>query len=120
VHDLTGKLENEIALPGPGTASGFAGKHDDKFIFYTFNSLNVPPSIYQYDIESRTSTLFRRPEIPGFKSEDFETREVFYPSKDGTRIPMFIVYKKGLQLDGDNPTVLYGYGGFNITAAPSF
>jgi prolyl oligopeptidase len=120
VYDLAGKLENEITLPGPGTASGFGGKRDDKFIFYTFNSLNVPPSIYKYDIGSHTSNLFRTPQIPGFRSDDYETKEVFYTSKDGTRIPMFIVHKKGLTLDGNNPTILYGYGGFNITVEPTF
>jgi prolyl oligopeptidase len=120
VYDLSGKLENEIRLPGPGTAGGFGGKDDDKFIFYTFNSLNVPPSIYKYDIASRTSSLFWSPQIPGFHSDEYETKEVFYTSKDGTRVPMFIVHKKGLALDGNNPTVLYGYGGFNITVAPTF
>jgi prolyl oligopeptidase len=120
VYDLSGKLENEIPLPGPGTASGFGGKRDDKFIFYTFNSLNIPPSIYKYDIASRSSSLFWSPQIPGFRADDYETKEVFYASKDGTRVPMFIVHKKGLNLDGNNPTLLYGYGGFNITVAPTF
>jgi prolyl oligopeptidase len=120
VYSFEGKLENEITLPGLGTASGFGGKQDDKFIFYTFNSLNIPPSIYRYDIASRTTTLFRRPEIPDFKSEDYETKEVFFTSKDGTRVPMFIVFKKGLKLDGNNPTILYGYGGFNLTISPTF
>jgi prolyl oligopeptidase len=104
----------------PGTASGFGGKRDDKFIFYTFNSLNIPPSIYKYDIASRSSSLFWSPQIPGFHADDYETKEVFYASKDGTRVPMFIVHKKGLNLDGNNPTLLYGYGGFNITVAPTF
>jgi len=120
VYDLTGKLENEITLPGLGTASGFAGKHDDKFIFYTFQSFNVPPSIYRYDIATRKSTLFRMPEIPDFKSTDYETKQVFFTSKDGTRVPMFLVHKKGLKLDGKNPTLLYGYGGFSNTIPPSF
>jgi len=120
VYDLAGKLENEIQLPGPGTASGFDGKQDDKFIFYTFNSLNIPPSIYKYDIASRSSSLFWAPKIPDFRPEDYESKEVFYSSKDGTRVPMFIVHKKGLTLDGKNPTVLYGYGGFNVTVAPTF
>ncbi len=120
VYDLTGKLENEIKLPGLGTASGFGGRHDDKFIFYTFQSFNVPPSIYRYDIATRRSTLFRMPEIPDFKSTDYETKQVFYTSKDGTRVPMFLVHKKGLKLDGNNPTLLYGYGGFSNTIPPSF
>ena len=120
VYDLTGKLENEIKLPGLGTASGFGGRHDDKLIFYTFQSFNVPPSIYRYDIATRRSTLFRMPEIPDFKSTDYETKQVFYTSKDGTRVPMFLVHKKGLKLDGNNPTLLYGYGGFSNTIPPSF
>jgi prolyl oligopeptidase len=120
VYDLTGKLENEIALPGPGTASALGGKDDDKFIFYTFNSLNVPSSIYKYDIASRASSVYWSPEIPGFRSDDYETKEVFFTSKDGTRVPMFIVHKKGLILDGNNPTVLYGYGGFNVNVSPTF
>jgi len=120
IYSMDGKLENEIALPGPGTANGFSGKRDDKFIFYTFNSLNIPSSIYRYDIASQTSTLFRMPEISGFNSADYETKEVFFTSKDGTRVPMFIVFKKGLKLDGTNPTLLYGYGGFNVTTAPTF
>jgi prolyl oligopeptidase len=120
MYDLTGKLENEITLPGLGTASGFGGKKDDKFIFYTFQSFNVPPSIYRYDIATRKSTLVRMPEIPDFKSTDYETKQVFYTSKDGTRVPMFLVHKKGLKLDGNNPTLLYGYGGFNNTIPPSF
>src|SRR6266478_585235 len=120
VYDLTGKLENEIKLPGLGTASGFGGRHDDKFIFYTFQSFNVPPSIYRYDIATCRSTLFRMPEIPDFKSTDYETKQVFYTSKDGTRVPMFLVHKKGLKLDGNNPTLLYGYGGFSNTIPPSF
>jgi prolyl oligopeptidase len=120
VYDMSGKLENEITLPGLGTAGGFRGKQDDKFIFYTFNSLNVPASIYKYDIASRTSSLFWAPQIPGYKPEDYETNQVFYTSKDGTRVPMFIVHRKGIQLDGNNPTILYGYGGFNVTVAPTF
>jgi prolyl oligopeptidase len=120
VYDFSGKLENEIALPGLGTAAGFGGKQDDKFVFYTFNSLNIPESIYKYDIATRASTLYRSPEIPGYRPDDYETKEVFYTTKDGTRVPMFIVHKKGLALNGDNPTILYGYGGFNITIAPTF
>jgi prolyl oligopeptidase len=120
MYDLSGKLENEITLPGPGTVGSFGGRRDDKFIFYTFVSFNIPNSIYKYDIATRKSTLYRAPEIAGFKSDDYETSQVFYPSKDGTRIPMFIVHKKGLALDGNNPTLLYGYGGFNISTAPGF
>jgi prolyl oligopeptidase len=120
VYSLDGKLENEIALPGLGTVGGFGGREDDKFTFYSFTTFNFPPTIYKYDIATKKSTLFRQPEIPGFKSADYETKQVFYTSKDGTRVPMFIVYKKGLKLDGNNPTLLYGYGGFNDTNSPGF
>jgi len=120
VHSLDGKLENEVALPGPGSASGFDGPHDAPFVFYTFNSLNVPPTIYRYDIASRTSSVFRAPKVPGYDAAAFETKQVFYKSKDGTSIPMFLVYRKGLKLDGNNPTFLYGYGGFNIVVSPTF
>ena len=128
VYSLDGKLENEIKLPGlgaippppPGTPGSFSGNRDDKFVFYTFTTFNFPPTIYKYDIATKQSSLFREPEIPGFKSTEFETRQVFYKSKDGTRVPMFIVHKKGIKLDGNNPTILYGYGGFNITTSPNF
>jgi prolyl oligopeptidase len=120
VYSLDGKLENEVKLPGLGSAGGFGGKLDDKFVFYTFNSFNYPQTIFRYDIATRKSTLFRAPEIPDFKPADYETKQVFYNSKDGTRVPMFLVYKKGLKLDGNNPTLLYGYGGFNVTTAPAF
>ena len=120
VYDLDGKLQNEIVLPGLGSAGGFGGNVDDKQIFYTFSSFNFPPSIYKYDIATRTSSLFRAPEIPGFRPADYVTKQVFYPSKDGTRVPMFLTYRKGLKLDGTNPSLLYGYGGFNISTTPSF
>ncbi len=120
VYDLKGKLENEIVLPGLGSAGGFGGNTDDKFIFYSFSSFNTPPSIYRYDIATRKSTLFRAPEIPGFKPGDFETKQVFFSSKDGARVPIFLTYKKGIKLDGTNPLLLYGYGGFNIATNPSF
>ena len=121
VYSLDGKLENEIALPGPGTASGFGGERNDTFVFYTFNSLNVPPTIYRYDIATKKSTVFRKPEVPGYNPDLYETTRVFVPSKDGTtKIPMFLVHKKGLTLDGTNPTLIYGYGGFNIVQTPGF
>jgi prolyl oligopeptidase len=120
VHGLDGKRESEVALPGLGTASGFNGEAGDTFVFYTFSSFNVAPAIYRYDIATRRSTLFRAPEIPGFKSAEYETKQLFYTSKDGTRVPMFVVHRRGLTLDGGNPTLLYGYGGFNISQNPSF
>ena len=120
VYSLDGKLENEIQLPGLGTAAGFGGRNDDKFLFYSFTSFNYPPTIFKYDIATRKSTVFRTVDIPGFKAADYEVKQVFYSSKDGTRVPMFLTYKKGIKLDGNNPTVLYGYGGFNITTNPGF
>jgi prolyl oligopeptidase len=120
VFSLDGKLENEIVLPGVGTAGGFGGLSDDKEVFYSFTSFNFPPTIYKYDIASKKSTVFRTVDIPGFKPDAYETKQVFYNSKDGTRVPMFLVYKKGLKLDGNNPTVLYGYGGFNVVTSPNF
>jgi prolyl oligopeptidase len=120
VYSLDGKLENEVELPGLGVAGGFGGNHDDRVIFYTFSSFNFPPAIYRYDIATKQTTLFRTPTIPDFKAEGFETKQVFYTSKDGTRVPMFIVHKKGLKLDGTNPTLLYGYGGFNSVTSPGF
>src|ERR1044072_1645393 len=120
VYSLDGKLEKEIQLPGLGTVGGCGGRTEDPVTFYTFTTFNFPPTIYKYDIASRKSTLFRQPEIPGFKSDDYETSRVFYNSKDGTRVPMFLVHKKGIKLDGNNPTILYGYGGFNVTNSPGF
>jgi len=120
VYSLDGKLENEIQLPGPGSAGGFGGRNDDKFVFYSFTSFNYPPTIFKYDIATKKSSVFRTVDIPGFKASDFEVKQVFYNSKDGTRVPMFITHKQGLKLDGNNPTVLYGYGGFNITTSPGF
>jgi prolyl oligopeptidase len=119
VYDLSGKLENEVHLPGLGTASGFGGEREDTFVFYTFTSFNYPLTIFRYEIGSQKSEVFRQPEV-SFKPGDYETKQVFYPSKDGTRIPAFITYKKGIKLDGSNPTILYGYGGFNISLPPSF
>ena len=120
VYSLDGTLENEIALPGPGSAAGFGGNRDDTFVFYTFNSLSVPPTIYRYDIATKKSTIFRQPQIPGYDPNAYDVESTFYPSKDGTRIPIFLVHKKGLKLDGTNPTLLYAYGGFNIVQAPTF
>ncbi len=120
VYSLDGTLENEIELPGPGIAGGFGGNRDDTFVFYSFNSLSVPPTIYRYDIATKKSTVFRQSEVPAYDPAAYETKQVFYPGKDGTKIPMFLVYKKGLKLDGTNPTLLYAYGGFNIVQSPTF
>ena len=120
VYSVDGKLENEVQLPGPGVASGFGGNHDDAVVFYTFNSLNTPPTIFQYEIATKNTSVFRRPKVPGYDPTQFETKQVFYSSKDGTRVPLFLVHKKGLKLDGSNPTLLFAYGGFNIVQAPTF
>ena len=120
VYSLDGKRENAIALPGPGTAGGFGGRREDTSAFYAFSSFNYPSTIFRYDIATMESTVFRESAIKGFRAEDYDTVQVFYPSKDGTRVPMFLVFKRGLKLDGNNPTLLYGYGGFNITVAPEF
>ena len=120
MYSLEGKLENEIKLPGKGSAAGFQGEQDSKHVFYDFTSLNVPSTIYRYDIATKQSSVFRSPDIPGFDSARFESKEIFYASKDGTRVPMFLVYRKGLKLDGTNPTLLYAYGGFNINTSPVF
>lgn len=120
VYSLDGKLENEIKLPGLGSAGGFGGRRDDKFVFYGFTTFNYPGTLFKYDIATKKSSLFRSPEIPEFKPTDFEVKQVFYNSKDGTRVPMFIVHKKGIKLDGNNPTLLYGYGGFNVVTSANF
>ena len=105
VYGLDGKPQNEIHLPGLGSATGFGGNDDDRFVFYQFSSFNYPPAIFRYDIAAKASKVFRAPEIPGFEPDSFETKQVFYRSKDGTRIPMFLVYKKGLVLNGSKPHV---------------
>ena len=120
VYSLDGKLEHEVELPGPGIAGGFGGPRDATFVFYSFNSLTVPPTIFRYDIATKKSSVFRQPTVPGYTAAQYETKQVFYPSKDGTKIPMFLVHKKGLKLDGNNPTLLYAYGGFNVIQAPTF
>jgi prolyl oligopeptidase len=120
VYSLDGTLETAVALPGLGSVGGFAGRNDDEQAFYTFTSFNYPPTIFRYDIKARTSSVFREAKIAGFDAAAYEVKQVFYPSKDGTKVPMFLVHKKGLALDGKNPALLYGYGGFNITQNPSF
>lgn len=114
-----GELVRDVDLPGVGTASGFSGKFDDPETFYSFTSFTVPSSIYRYDIESGESELFRRPDIDA-DFDAYETRQVFYESKDGTRVPMFITHRKGIELDGSHRTLLYGYGGFNVSLTPGF
>ncbi len=118
-YDLNGNLVREIQLPGLGTASGFDGKREDKILFYTFTSFTAPSTIYKYEIASGKSEVFYKTEVP-IHLEDYVAKQVFYTSKDGTRVPMFLVHKKGLEQSGNNPTYLYAYGGFNISRLPSF
>jgi prolyl oligopeptidase len=118
-YDLTGEFVKEIELPGLGSAWGFYGKREDKILFYSFTSFTFPPTIYKYDISSGKTEVFHKSEVK-FNPEDYIAKQVFYSSKDKTRIPMFIVHKKGLKLNGNNPTYLTGYGGFNASITPYF
>lgn len=119
IFNLNGGFVREIELPGIGSAGGFGGKRYDKETFYTFTSFTTSNTIYRYDMVSDESQLFRKPNVE-FNSDEYETKQVFYNSKDGTPVPMFITHKKGLKLDGNNPTYLYGYGGFNVSLSPNF
>lgn len=119
VYGLDGKQVGEVSLPGLGTAAGFGGKRKDTETFYAYTSFTSPTTIYRYDVKKAQSSVFRAPKVD-FDPSQYETKQVFFPSKDGTRIPLFVSYKKGLKLDGTNPTFLYGYGGFNIPMTPMF
>ena len=119
VFNLDGSMLHEVALPGIGSLGGFSGKMDDNTAFYSFTSFNYPSTSFKYSIAENVSEVFYTPEVD-FDAEAYETKQVFYSSKDGTEIPMFLVHKKGLKLDGSNPTLLYGYGGFNISMTPGF
>jgi prolyl oligopeptidase len=119
VFDLAGKHIRDVQLPGLGSVGGFGGRRDDAETFYSFTSYTVPGSIYRYDVKTGQSTLFREPKV-AFDPAAYETKQVFYDSTDGTRIPMMVVSRKGIELDGKNPTILYGYGGFNISQTPGF
>jgi len=118
-YDYKGKIIREVELPAIGTTKNFNAKKDDKYLYYTFTSFTYPSTIFKYDIENGTSKLYWKPNI-SFNPDDYITKQVFYESKDGTIVPMFIVYKKGLKLNGKNPTYLYGYGGFNRSLKPMF
>lgn len=118
-YDYSGKLVREIKLPAVGTAGGFGGKKHEKKLYYSFTNYTTPGTIYSLEPKSGKSEIYQKP-IVDFKSEEYESKQVFYTSKDGTKIPMIITYKKGLKLNGKNPTILYGYGGFNISLTPSF
>jgi prolyl oligopeptidase len=118
-YTIDGKLEHNITLPGVGTASGFGCKKEDDFFFYSFTSFTYPTTIFKYDIKTGRSELFKKSEVK-FDPAAYETKQIFYSSKDGSKVPMFITHKKGLKLDGNNPTLLYAYGGFNVNITPSF
>ena len=119
VFDVDGKYLRTVETPGLGTVAGFDGKRTDKETFYSYTGFSTPATIYRYDLASGKSSVFRKPTVK-FNPEDYETKQVFYTSKDGTRIPMFISARKGVKLDGHNPTLLYGYGGFDISLTPAF
>jgi prolyl oligopeptidase len=118
-YTYDGKLVREIKLPGIGTAEGFGTEKRYKQSFYSFTSFNYPPTIFKYDIKTGQSSLYRKSEVK-FKPEDYEVKQVFAESKDGTKVPVFLSYKKGLVLNGNNPALMYGYGGFNIPTTPNF
>jgi prolyl oligopeptidase len=119
IFDLNGAFVREVALPGLGSAGGFGGKRYDTETFYSFTSFTTPNTIYHYNMLTGESRVFRQPNVD-FNPDDYETRQIFYTSKDGTKVPLFITHKKGLKQDGSNPTYLYGYGGFNVSLTPSF
>jgi prolyl oligopeptidase len=118
-YGLDGVRRGEVALPGPGTVAGFGGRPQDRETFYAFSNLITPPTIYRYDLESGSSTVFHAPQV-AFDPAAFEQHQVFYPSKDGTRIPIWLAWRKGLKPDGRNPLLLWGYGGFGIPVPPAF
>ncbi len=119
IYDKKGKFVRNVDLPGIGTAGGFGGERDDTETFYTFSSYATAPTTYRYDMKTGKSEVFRRANVK-FNADDYEVKQVKYKSKDGTEIPMFVVHKKGLKMDGTNPTLLYGYGGFNVSLTPGF
>jgi prolyl oligopeptidase len=116
---IDGAPRGEIALPAGGTASGFGGRSQDRETFYSFTNLTTPAAIYRYHFDAQKSEVFRQPKLD-FLADDYLVKQVFYNSKDGTRVPMTIAHRRDLQLDGQNPTILYGYGGFNIPQTPGF
>lgn len=118
-YDYSGKLVRDISLPGVGSAGGFAGKHNDTVLYYSFSNYHTPGTSYSFDPASGESKVYFKPAVK-FNSDDYESKQVFYTSKDGTKVPMILTYKKGLPVDGNNPTILYGYGGFNVPLTPSF
>ncbi|MCX7761599.1 MAG: prolyl oligopeptidase family serine peptidase [Candidatus Kryptonium sp.] len=120
IYSLDGKFIKEIKLPGSGTVSGLSGRQKDKEMFFGFTSFLYPLNVYRYDFRTGKLELFFETKLTGFNPNDYEVKQIFYESKDGARVPMYIVHKRGLKLDGNNPALLYGYGGFNISIMPSF
>ncbi|MDX5325619.1 MAG: prolyl oligopeptidase family serine peptidase [Bacteroidota bacterium] len=118
-YDLTGRLTREVELPGVGTAGGFGGREEDTTMYFTFTNYITPPTIFKYDVTSGNYEVYKESEVD-FDGSEYESKQVFYKSKDGTKVPMIITYKKGTELNGKNPTLLYGYGGFNISLRPGF
>ncbi|RLD65375.1 MAG: S9 family peptidase [Bacteroidetes bacterium] len=118
-YDNKGNFIREIQLPGIGSAGGFSGKKEDPILYYSFTNYTTPTSIFKFEPKTGVSSIYKKPTVD-FNSSDYESKQVFYTSKDGTKIPMIITYKKGTELNGKNPTILYGYGGFNISLTPSF
>ncbi len=119
IHNMDGTPEQELQLPALGTLGGFSGKKDENMAFFSFSSYTYPSTVFRYDVASNEYQVYFSPDID-FNPEEYETQQVFYTSKDGTQVPMFITHKKGIELDGTNPTILYGYGGFNISMTPGF
>ena len=119
-YTLDGQPAGELELPGLGSVAGISGKPDSPELFYAFTSFLYPTTIFRYDVGTGTNEVFRAPQLEGFDPSQYETKQVFYTSKDGTRVPMFITHRKGIRLDGTNPTYLYGYGGFNVSLTPAF
>ncbi len=119
VFDLAGKEIRSITMPGIGSAAGFEGRSDDPEIFYSYSSFNIPPTLYRYDVETGQSTIFKQVEVD-FDPEAYMVEQVFFDSQDGTRVPMFLSHRRDLERDGNRPTLLYGYGGFNISQKPAF
>lgn len=118
-YDYNGKLVRDIQLPGVGTAGGFGGKEKETTLYFSFTNYVTPGTIYTFDPKTGKSAVYQKPKVD-FNSADYESKQVFYTSKDGTKVPMIITYKKGTKLNGKNPTILYGYGGFNVSLTPSF
>ena len=119
IHNMKGELIEEMEIPGIGTLYGLNGKKDENTAFFGFTSFTFPSTVFKYDVDKNDFEVYKKPDID-FDAEQYSTNQIFYESKDGTKVPMFIIHKKGIKMDGSNPTILYGYGGFNISLTPSF